>query len=180
VVLFKRNVQTRCLGLNEHRGCAPASHKQTYTHTQANTRTHTHTRANTYNYDPWRNTHTYTHINKQTRTRCRHNWILAKVQGERTLFKRCMHFCCYSCGLWPMIGQNHTYAVYLRYFWQENHQIYGHIRCRNTVLANPTHDALNPYIDIHTCPYKYGVVVFLRQLTPKLERSYMVCLKGFL
>jgi hypothetical protein len=28
---------------------------------------------------------------------------------------------------------------YLRYFWQGNHQIYGHIRCIHTVLANPTH-----------------------------------------
>ena len=31
-------------------------------------------------------------------------------------------------------GQNHTY---IRYFGQENHQIYGHMRCIYTVLANP-------------------------------------------
>jgi len=35
------------------------------------------------------------------------------------------------------VGQNHIYTVYIRYFWQGNHQIYGHIRCVHTVLANP-------------------------------------------
>jgi len=34
------------------------------------------------------------------------------------------------------VGQNHIYTVYIRYFWQGNHQIYGHIRCIYTVLAN--------------------------------------------
>jgi len=36
------------------------------------------------------------------------------------------------------VGQNHIYTVYIRYFWQGNHQIYGHIRCIYTVLANLT------------------------------------------
>jgi hypothetical protein len=36
------------------------------------------------------------------------------------------------------VGQNHMYTVYIRYFWQGNHQIYGHIRRTFTVLANPT------------------------------------------
>jgi len=27
------------------------------------------------------------------------------------------------------VGQGHIYTVYIRYFWQGNHQIYGHIRC---------------------------------------------------
>jgi hypothetical protein len=35
------------------------------------------------------------------------------------------------------VGQNHIYTVFVRYCWQENHQIYGHIRCIYTVLANP-------------------------------------------
>jgi len=30
------------------------------------------------------------------------------------------------------------YTVYIRYVWQGFHQIYGHIRCIYTVLANPT------------------------------------------
>jgi hypothetical protein len=34
-------------------------------------------------------------------------------------------------------GQPYIYAVHIRYFWQGNHHIYGHIRCRYTVLANP-------------------------------------------
>jgi len=33
----------------------------------------------------------------------------------------------------------YIYTVYIRYFWQGNHQIYGHIRCIYTVLANPLH-----------------------------------------
>jgi len=28
------------------------------------------------------------------------------------------------------VGQNHTYTVHTRYFWQGNHQIYDHIRCK--------------------------------------------------
>jgi hypothetical protein len=36
------------------------------------------------------------------------------------------------------VGQNHIYTVYIRYFGQGNHQIYGHIRCVYTVLANPS------------------------------------------
>ena len=35
------------------------------------------------------------------------------------------------------VGQNHTYTVCIRYIWQGNHHIYGHIRCIYTVLANP-------------------------------------------
>ena len=42
---------------------------------------------------------------------------------------------CYVFGA----GKNHIYTVYVRYFWQEIHQIYGHIRCIHTVLANPSY-----------------------------------------
>jgi len=35
------------------------------------------------------------------------------------------------------VGQNHKFTVYIRYFWQGNHQIYGHIQCIYTILANP-------------------------------------------
>ena len=35
------------------------------------------------------------------------------------------------------VGQNHIYTVCIRYLWQGNHQIYGHIRRIYTVLANP-------------------------------------------
>ena len=37
------------------------------------------------------------------------------------------------------VGQNHIYTVYVRYLWQGNHQIYGHVRSICTVLANHTH-----------------------------------------
>ena len=35
------------------------------------------------------------------------------------------------------VGQNHIFLVCIRYFWQGNRWIYGHIRCIYTVLANP-------------------------------------------
>jgi hypothetical protein len=38
------------------------------------------------------------------------------------------------------VGQNHIYTVYIQYFWQGNFNMYGHIRCIYTVLANPTYD----------------------------------------
>ena len=34
------------------------------------------------------------------------------------------------------------YTVYVRYFWQVNHQIYGHIHCIYTVQANPKNRAV--------------------------------------
>jgi len=36
------------------------------------------------------------------------------------------------------VGLSHIYTVYIRYFWQKIHQIYGHVRRIYTVLANPT------------------------------------------
>jgi len=39
------------------------------------------------------------------------------------------------------VGQNHIYTVCIWYFWQGNHQIYDHIRCIYTVLANPNYVA---------------------------------------
>ena len=41
------------------------------------------------------------------------------------------------------VGLNHIECtVYTRYFWQEKRQIYGHIQCIYTVLANPSDDGL--------------------------------------
>jgi len=40
------------------------------------------------------------------------------------------------------VGQNHICTVFIRYFWQGNHQIYDHIRCIYTVLANPIYTVL--------------------------------------
>jgi len=49
----------------------------------------------------------------------------------RTLYMRTPHI--------RRVGKNHIYTVCILFFWQENHQIYGHIRCIYTVLANPTY-----------------------------------------
>ena len=42
---------------------------------------------------------------------------------------------CMKCRV--LVGQNHIYTVNVWYVWQENNQIYGHIRCIYTVLASP-------------------------------------------
>jgi len=34
------------------------------------------------------------------------------------------------------VGQNHIYTVYIQCLWQGNHQIYSHIWCEYTVMAN--------------------------------------------
>ena len=39
------------------------------------------------------------------------------------------------------VGQYHIYTVCIRYFWQGNQQIYGHIRCIYTVLASPRNES---------------------------------------
>jgi len=43
---------------------------------------------------------------------------------------------CQNIGMFS-IGQYHLYTLYIRYFLQGFHQIYGHIRRIYTVLANP-------------------------------------------
>jgi hypothetical protein len=32
-------------------------------------------------------------------------------------------------GVMSRVGQNRTYTVYVRFFWQGNYQIFGHIQC---------------------------------------------------
>jgi hypothetical protein len=44
-----------------------------------------------------------------------------------------------ATAIMPRVGQDHIYTVYIRYLWQENCRIYGHIRCMYTVLANPSY-----------------------------------------
>jgi len=57
------------------------------------------------------------------------------------------------------VGQNHICTVYIRYFWQGFYQIYGHIRCIYTVLANPTKKAHRClwHVAIHAAMYGVGV-----------------------
>jgi hypothetical protein len=47
------------------------------------------------------------------------------------------------------VGQNHIYTVHIRCFRQGNYQIYGHIRCIYTVLANPIYIYKKIYIYIN-------------------------------
>jgi len=58
------------------------------------------------------------------------------------------------------VGQNHIYTVYIRYFWQGNHCIYGHIRCIYTVLAN------RKYFCTHNSPVRSNAVEGVLVATP--------------
>jgi hypothetical protein len=54
-----------------------------------------------------------------------------------------------------MVLANPTYLYeYIRYFWQENHQIFGHIPCSYTVLASPTYD----FKVVHICEVERCVI----------------------
>ena len=71
--------------------------------------------------------------------------------------------------IWSRVGQNHIYTVNIRYFWQGNHQIYGHIRCIHTVLANPTCMVqANPayliilYLHPYSLPYRPALSIACR------------------
>jgi hypothetical protein len=69
------------------------------------------------------------------------------------------------------VGQNHVYTVYVRYFWQGNHQIYGYIWCIYTALANPRHAASITFVGcgcacevmVQTIAYRQGVVGKMQQ-----------------
>ena len=75
-------------------------------------------------------------------------WIKATASVWRSILGgRTCHLCPYKhphlvsrslCDT-NRVGQNHKYTVNIRYFWQGHHQKCGHIRCINTVLANPRH-----------------------------------------
>ena len=52
----------------------------------------------------------------------------------------------------------YTYTVYMQYFWLGNHQIYGHIQCIYTVLANPN---LTAAYDFHGSEHRCCVLVLL-------------------
>ena len=56
-------------------------------------------------------------------------WSTSK-QGRSTLNRRVTR-----CVL--RVGLDHLYTKYKRYFWQGNHQIYGHTPCIHTGLADP-------------------------------------------
>jgi len=53
----------------------------------------------------------------------------------------CVRWCSglFDVGHMRRVGQYRVYTVHIRYSWQGNHHMYGHIRCTYTVLASPTH-----------------------------------------
>ena len=57
------------------------------------------------------------------------------------------------------VGQNHTYTVHARYFWQGNHQIYGHKRCIYTVLANPKYVGVRAVLCRCACASHFELMI---------------------
>jgi len=78
------------------------------------------------------------------------------------------------------VGQNHIYTVCIRYFWQGNHHIYAHLRCRYTVLANPIYKVLaNPtFTTTHPCSVARGKLKSDRRrvcLEPPTKERCQLC-----
>jgi len=143
------------------------THTHTHTHTHTRAHTHTHTRTHTHIHTHT-HTHTHTHIRTQVwrlivalvadhPLSCP-SWLpsLRFCCGDRLLVRHSLHTPWLLCkcatavlskahsqiiarkAVLFRVGQNHIYTVHIRYFRQGNHQIYGHIQCIYTVLANPS------------------------------------------
>jgi len=82
--------------------------------------------------------------------------VIASLVYPRKDVRRFQLLVCLMC----RFGQNHIYTLCIPYFWQGNHQIYGHLRCIYTVLANP--------VDVVTCP----------KMVPQ-QRQLFLCTKAF-
>jgi len=79
--------------------------------------------------------------------------LIVASSGHHTQFTFQNHPCLGS--RWPPLGiyTIYIYSVYIRYFWQGNHQIYGHIRSIYTVLANLKHISVTAFRSIGTLYY---------------------------
>jgi len=53
----------------------------------------------------------------------------------------------------PYYRTPYIWCIHIRYFWQGNCQIYSHIRCIYTVLANPNHITVHHIYGVYT----YGI-----------------------
>jgi len=112
-----------------------------------------------HNWHPYRHNHCRPKCLHYIHTQMHNNFFLRRQ--ESTLIVGCANYdqlLCTSNTLWALcvrlnqpaavhvkhlmsrVGQNHIYTVHIRYTWQGDHQIYGHIRCVYTVLANPTYE----------------------------------------
>ena len=70
-------------------------------------------------------------------------------------------------------GQNQIYPAYVRYFWQGNHQLYGHVRCVYTVLTNPSHILVTLVRNEIICYYLRSPVVMACQNTCLLRSTLL-------
>ena len=75
------------------------------------------------------------------------------------------------------VGQNQIFTVYIRYFWQGHHQIYGQIRCIYTVLANTTCKEWHTILQWQRVSRNHVLLSRFRQRTD-LQRHAHLC-QGF-
>jgi len=129
------SVHARTRACTHARNCARTTQRLTHTHIP-----HTHTHTHTYTH------HTHTYMQARSVSCMLYDDDLPLLTYEphavQTMLSR-LTVCARNKHLITRVGQNHIYTEYIRYFWQGNHQIYGHIRCIYTVLANPTHYSLS-------------------------------------
>jgi uncharacterized protein YjaG (DUF416 family) len=87
--------------------------------------------------------------------------VVSKAQCDQGVFEnlRSLQVRTACALLVSRVGQNYTLTVYIRYFGQGNHQIYDHIRCIYTVLANPT-CKVHFYVKMRVCPLIYKATIF--------------------
>ena len=67
----------------------------------------------------------------------------------------------------PYYRTPYIWCIHIRYFWQVICQIYSHIRCIHTVLANPNHITVHHIYGVYT----YGI--FGREIT---KYSHIRCI----
>ena len=85
--------------------------------------------------------HTRTHTQTNTHTSGAAKPVCARLHSHRNPP---------LARLMTRVGQNHICTVYVRYQWQGHQQIYGHLRCIYTVLANHIHLVL-----LHSIPTRF-------------------------
>ena len=73
-------------------------------------------------------------------------------RGTGGVHARHAHLCVYVVRLVSRVGQDHIGMVYIRYYWQGNHELYSHIRCIYMVLANLTCEAC---VHCEACQYEH-------------------------
>jgi len=158
----------------------------TYTHahthnTHTHTHTHIHTTHNTHAHTHTTHIHAYIHnLAAPSPTSSTGATAVSGLTRPTGWQKNWGHWLMTPGTHWSVVhmhrvGQNHIYTVCIRYFWQGNHWIYGHMRCIFTVLANPTLDMHNEWRNVVACCVQWCSVRLERALFGQMVVSGCKC-----